>query len=759
MAMHPVLPALLLKRSAISHVPELIMLILREQWKKVVGATSEVDLTFLLLRVFSLAGGIAWLLMVPISPRQEAILANALICFSIYGVLCYLVIFFRPDLLRKVYLSSLFLDMTFLSILVHAEASFESSFFLGYYLLICLHTIYFGLGFGVLVAGFSALCYLLSILPMMAEIEWTSLAMRIGFFFFITVPVGLLTEKVKRDKEKVEHFNQTLEIRVAERTEKIEALLEQERYLREIMDTVADINKLLITTPNIVSLLKSSCARFVRHGHYGFCWIGLLEGDHIQTVHTSDTSGNPLVDPPYAVHDAAGFFYQGTHAQCLRDNRAVIRADGPKTSDPALWRDPEVVKGFRSVVSLPLRAHQAAQPLGVLSIYTWRKQGFEPEEKEMLDELAGDIGFAIASFRQREAVASLTAERTANYEETIFSFVDMIEQRDTYTAGHTERVAHYCELIAKEMGIANEQVEKLYKAAILHDIGKIATPDSVLLKPGKLTSLDYDLIKLHPCAGYEMLSNIEMYKDLAVIILHHHERHDGAGYPDGLRGDAIPLLSRIMAVGDAFDAMTTNRVYKARKQTPESLAELESFSGTQFHPDVVRAAVKVLPEVTISTAIDQLPVTDLEKKRFSYFFNDKLTGLYNEDYLKIILNNLDLNQYRCLHMLHLLKVSEYNKCHGWDKGNLLFKRFAAELQAGFPEALVFRVYGNDFAVIFKEHRALDDKAFNVFQSIDATEIEVECHHVDLLVGKGYAIDKLDKLEVLALEPSQSMGDD
>ena len=735
------------------------MLILREQWKKVAGVTSEVDLTFLLLRVFCLVGGIAWLLIVPVSPRQGAILANALICFSLYSVLCYLVIFFRPDLLKKVYLSSLFFDMAFLSILVHAEASFESSFFLGYYLLICLHTIYFGPGFGVLVAGFSALCYVLSILPMLADIEWTSLAMRIGFFFFITVPVGLLTEKVKRDKEKVEHFNQTLEIRVAERTEKIEALLDQERYLREILDTVAHINKLLITTPNVDSLLKSSCSRFVQHGHYGFCWIGLLEGDEIQTVHTSDPSGNPLVDPPYAVRDADGFFYQSTHAQCLRDNRAVIRSNGLKTPDPSLWRDPEVVKGFQSVVSLPLRAHQAAQPLGVLSIYTWRKEGFDPEEKEMLDELAGDIGFAIASFRQREAVASLTAERTANYEETIFSFVDMIEQRDTYTAGHTERVAHYCELIAKEMGLANEQIRKLYKAAILHDIGKIATPDSVLLKPGKLTSLDYDLIKLHPCAGYEMLSNIEMYKDLAVIILHHHERHDGAGYPDGLRGDDIPLLSRIMAVGDAFDAMTTNRVYKARKQIPESLAELESFSATQFHPEVVRAAVRVLPEITISTAISQLPVTDLEKKRFSFFFNDKLTGLYNEDYLKITLNNLDLNQYRCLHMLHLLNVPEYNKRHGWDKGDLLFREFAAELQAGFPDALVFRVYGNDFALIFKEHRDVDDKELNAFQSIDATEIEVECHHVDLLVGKEYAIDKLDKLEVLALEPRQPMSDD
>jgi GGDEF domain-containing protein len=304
------------------------------------------------------------------------------------------------------------------------------------------------------------------------------------------------------------------------------------------------------------------------------------------------------------------------------------------------------------------------------------------------------------------------------------------------------------------MGLEFDQIKKLYKAAILHDIGKIATPDSVLLKPGKLTSLDYDLIKLHAFAGYEMLSQIEMYQELAVIIHYHHERHDGTGYPDGLKGDEIPLLSRIMAVGDAFDAMTTNRIYKARKEIPEALLELQEFSGRQFHPEVVKAAIKVLADVEISTAISQLPISNLEKKRFSYFFNDKLTGLYNEDYLKIILNNLDLNRYTCLHMLHLLNVPEYNKQHGWAKGNLLFKECAAELQACFPGALVFRVYGNDFAILTKEHLDLNSEAFNAYKCIRGTEIKVDVHHLDLSAGMAYTIDKLEKLEIQAHDQHQ-----
>ena len=193
------------------------------------------------------------------------------------------------------------------------------------------------------------------------------------------------------------------------------------------------------------------------------------------------------------------------------------------------------MKGFQAAMALPLRAKQSEKPLGTLTVYTWLKEGFEPEEVAMLEELAGDLGFAIASFRHRAEIDRLHLERTVNDQETIFTFVHMIEQRDTYTAGHTERVAAYCQLIAKEMGVVGHDIFKLYRAAIFHDIGKIATPDAVLLKPGNLSALDYELIKLHATAGYEMLSKIDSYKELAEIILHHHERHDGQGYPSGLQ--------------------------------------------------------------------------------------------------------------------------------------------------------------------------------------------------------------------------------
>jgi len=260
--------------------------------------------------------------------------------------------------------------------------------------------------------------------------------------------------------------------------------------------------------------------------------------------------------------------------------------------------------------------------------------------------------------------------------------------------------------------------------------------------------MDYDLIKLHATAGYEMLSNIEMYKDLAEIIRYHHERHDGKGYPAGLKGDDIPFLSRILTVADAFDAMTTNRIYKPRKEIKEALTEIESCSGSQFHPEVVAAAIKALKDTVTPVAVTQAPATDIEKKRFAYFFNDQLTGLYNEDYLRIFLqNNQNLQEYACLHILHLQNVLEYNKREGWERGNHLIQNFAVELQEHYPEALLFRAYGNDFALLTRTHFDMTENTFDFFSSIAGSEITVAPQHIDLRKNMIYTLDKLEKMVI------------
>ncbi len=157
---------------------------------------------------------------------------------------------------------------------------------------------------------------------------------------------------------------------------------------------------------------------------------------------------------------------------------------------------------------------------------------------------------------------------------------------------HTERVAQYCVAIAKEMRFSQSEVEKINTAAVLHDIGKIMVPPEILNKPGRLTGEEFDIIKKHPETGYQILKSVDEYASLALDVLYHHERLDGKGYPEGLKWETIPLVSRIIAVADAYEAMTANRPYQESKSKEEAIKELVRCSGSQFDPEVVKVFVE-----------------------------------------------------------------------------------------------------------------------------------------------------------------------
>lgn len=322
-------------------------------------------------------------------------------------------------------------------------------------------------------------------------------------------------------------------------------------------------------------------------------------------------------------------------------------------------------------------------------------------------------------------------ERIEMYENNIYSLVDMIEQRDSYTAGHTRRVADYARLIAQEMQLDERRIDLLYRASMLHDIGKISTPDSILLKPGALTPLEYDLIQEHVSASYAILKNVDIFAELAEVVRHHHERYDGQGYPQGLRGDEIPLLSSIMTVADAFDAMTTNRIYKARKSIEEALLEVKRLSGSQFHPEAAAAAQKALLHIHIDEQVSQLPVNKLEAQRFAYFYTDQLTGVYNRDYLEFVLSQSDNPAFgaRCAYAVYLRNFSQYNRTRGWNEGNHLLERCARALEACFPDAMIFRLFGDDFIVLHPEHHEPDCAVID--QALEGSGIEIALRHFDL----------------------------
>ena len=177
---------------------------------------------------------------------------------------------------------------------------------------------------------------------------------------------------------------------------------------------------------------------------------------------------------------------------------------------------------------------------------------------------------------------------------TIEALAAAIEARDSYTHGHTERCGEYAVAIAAELGLPPKDWQSLRLASLLHDVGKIGISDAILKKPGRLTSDEYEVIKQHSQIGHEMLRSVPFLTDELLIILHHHERVDGTGYPAGLRGEAIPIGSRILLVADALDAMTSDRTYRKALPLEEAIRRLQGGAGTQFDARVVQAALHCL---------------------------------------------------------------------------------------------------------------------------------------------------------------------
>jgi HD domain len=196
-------------------------------------------------------------------------------------------------------------------------------------------------------------------------------------------------------------------------------------------------------------------------------------------------------------------------------------------------------------------------------------------------------------FVARWAVAQFAAQQRA-YEATVSALCQAVETKDFYTRGHSERVSRGAVMIATEIGMRTERVGAICYAGMLHDVGKLGVPTSVLQKSGSLTDDEYAAVQLHPMRGLDIVREIGFLDEALAGIMHHHERIDGKGYPMGLAGDEIPEFARVLAVADAFDAMTSNRSYRGARPVPEAVAELRKWSGMQFDPAFVDAFVTAI---------------------------------------------------------------------------------------------------------------------------------------------------------------------
>ena len=191
-----------------------------------------------------------------------------------------------------------------------------------------------------------------------------------------------------------------------------------------------------------------------------------------------------------------------------------------------------------------------------------------------------DSSFRVAQLEDRAAQQTL---------EMATSLISLLDLRDRYTGGHSSRVAGYCRQIALQMNLGHEETEEIVMAAALHDIGKIGVPDHVLLKQGSLTDEEFEWIRKHPEFGWIAVRNVDGFEQAGLMILHHHERWDGGGYPGNLRSTEIPFGATVITVADSFDALTTDRPYRNGYSQDDAIREIVRCSGTHFNPAVVKA--------------------------------------------------------------------------------------------------------------------------------------------------------------------------
>ena len=241
----------------------------------------------------------------------------------------------------------------------------------------------------------------------------------------------------------------------------------------------------------------------------------------------------------------------------------------------------------QQLIAVPLQRQE--QVLGCLFALDKLRGDFDSVDSKLLGSIANESAIYLENAILFDDVRNLMMG-------VLHSLTSAVDAKDAYTCGHSERVALLSKRLSREIGLPEQQIERIYMAGILHDVGKIGVPEAVLHKTGKLTNEEFDQMKKHPQIGARILADIKQIQDLIPGVLYHHERYDGKGYPSGLSGESIPLMGRIICVADCFDAMTSNRTYRRALPLEVAMIELRRCAGTQFDPILAEAFLRVDPE-------------------------------------------------------------------------------------------------------------------------------------------------------------------
>lgn len=255
------------------------------------------------------------------------------------------------------------------------------------------------------------------------------------------------------------------------------------------------------------------------------------------------------------------------------------------------------LKGIRDAICVPLSTKNDV--IGVVSMCNRLGGTFSQRELGLLSSIADQAAIYIENAFLFTEIRELSLD-------VITTLVQAIEAKDRYTRGHSVRVTELALQVGQELGLSNDAIELLQTSGLLHDVGKIGVPESILNKPAKLSEDEYEQVKQHPAIGAAILKPLKDLEEVTKIVYHHHERYDGQGYLEGLKGEDIPLPSRILAVCDTFAAMTSDRPHRKALSEEQAVTELEKAAGSQLDPDIVRILLRVLQKKSIS--LDKLKV-------------------------------------------------------------------------------------------------------------------------------------------------------
>jgi PAS domain S-box-containing protein/putative nucleotidyltransferase with HDIG domain len=362
---------------------------------------------------------------------------------------------------------------------------------------------------------------------------------------------------------------------------------------------LSQFSGVLVHAKDEAELIQAMCDSIVTIGGYRFAWVGLVEHDASKTIRAVAHAGyeSGYIGEAHVTWDdvAPG---RGPVGTAVRTARLQVVQDIQTDASFAPWRDKAAARGYRSIVALPLLS--GVEPIGVLAIYASEVNAFDGEELALLNDLAEDLGYGLVTLRTRIAHEKGSMRLLKSMEATVLAMAATMESRDAYTAGHQRRVADLAVAIARELRLPQDDVDGLHFAAIVHDLGKIQIPAEILSKPGSLTPIEYQLIKEHPETGYNILKTVDFPWPIAEIVRQHHERLDGSGYPHGLKGDAILMCARILAVADTVEAMAAHRPYRPGLGVDKALEHVASHRGTSFDAAAVDACLRLFAEKRFS---------------------------------------------------------------------------------------------------------------------------------------------------------------